>query len=258
MPVIIPAFNNPTYVHNMIAQLLSRGFRNIIVIDNCSTAPKMQECFRRAKTVVQLTENRGPHYFFSDDRMFDALPNLFCITDPDLEFNSRLPENFLFQLIALTEEFQIGKVGLSLKISDHRKMLKSDFRNGSVVNKVWEWEAQFWKDHIASTLLGDPIYRADIDMTFAVYNKKYYHRGSHEALRVAGRYTCRHLPWYRKNGIPKCEAAYYEATQKFSTYFSPMPGPNAMPSAILRGLTALAAARTNFVRKNIRQMRNGF
>jgi len=223
IPVVIPTFNNPAYVRNMTAQLFCRGLRNIVVIDNGSTAPDMRASFLLARRVVHLNDNRGPHYIFREDREFDALPNLFCVTDPDLEFNQQLPDDFLIELIGLTEEFRVGKVGFSLDVSDKAAMREDDFQNSSRICKIWEWEQQFWEDQIGSTRSGDPIYRADIDTTFAVYNKKYFSRDNfYDALRLAGRYTCRHLPWYRDNGMAETEAAYYASTQKFSTYFSPI------------------------------------
>lgn len=221
IPIIIPAFNNPTYVRNILIQLFALGLRNTIVVDNCSTAPEMQSSFFLAKNVVRLSENRGPHYLFSEAREFDALPDLFCITDPDLHFNRRLPNNFLDILVGLTEEFHIGKVGFALDISDRTNMRDDNYKNGKMICKIWEWEEQFWSDQVGWTISGDPIYRADIDTTFAVYNKKYFsHERSNEALRVAGRYTCKHLPWYKINGMSEPEAAYYASSQKHSVYFS--------------------------------------
>ena len=85
--------------------------------------------------------------------------------------------------------------------------------------KIWDWEAQFW----AHPLEGgpDPIYKASLDTTFAVYNKKYFDPASFlEGVRIAGRYTCRHLPWYRDRHMPPEEEAFYRATAKFS-YFMP-------------------------------------
>lgn len=225
IPIIIPAFNNPTYVRRMLVQLFAHDLHDTIVIDNNSTAPEMQRSFFLAKNVVQLSENRGPHYIFSEAREFDALPNIFCLTDPDLTFNRRLPNNFLNILVDLTEEFQIGKVGLALDISDQTNMRNDNFTNGETTCKIWEWEEKFWTDNVGSTLSGEPIYRAPIDTTFAVYNKKYYSRERfYEALRVAGRYTCKHLPWYNDNGIPEQESAYYASSQKCSVYFSSVQG----------------------------------
>jgi hypothetical protein len=225
IPIIIPAFNNPTYVRNMLVQLFSLGLRNTIVIDNGSTAPEMQRSFLLAEMVVRLSDNLGPRYIFVEEREFDALPTLFCITDPDLKFNPQLPNNFLSNLVDLTEEFQIGKVGFSLDISDQTNMRDDIFRNGETLCKIWEWEQQFWTDQVGSTLSGDPIYRAPIDTTFAVYNKKYFRRENHySALRLAGRYTCKHLPWYLFNSVPEHEAAYYASTQKYSVYHSGSQG----------------------------------
>lgn len=225
IPIIIPAFNNPTYLRNILVQLFALDLHNTIVIDNCSSAPEMQRSFFLAKNVVRLSKNRGPHYVFFEAREFDALPNIFCLTDPDLTFNRRLPNNFLNILVDLTEEFQIGKVGFALDISDQTVMRNDNFKHGETTCKIWEWEEKYWTDQVGSILSGEPIYRAPIDTTFAVYNKKYFNRDRfYEALRVAGRYTCKHLPWFNDNGLHEQESAYYALTQKCSVYFSSPQG----------------------------------
>jgi glycosyltransferase involved in cell wall biosynthesis len=230
VPIIVPAFNNPTYVSGMLAQLRNKGLRNIVVVDNGSTAENMSRCFELAGSVVQMGHNAGPHYFFENASEFNALPDVFCVTDPDLRLNPQLPDDFLTVLIALTEEFGIGKAGFSLDISDTDAMRQDDFRNSSRICKIWEWEQQFWNERVATTVSGDPIYRADIDTTFAVYNKKYFRFDSfNDALRVAGRFTCKHLPWYVDRGVTESEAAYYAATQRYSVYFSPIRAPIAEP-----------------------------
>jgi hypothetical protein len=70
-------------------------------------------------------------------------------------------------------------------------------------------------------------YKARIDTTFALYNKRYFDpQEPLEAIRVAGRFTCRHLPWYRDSGLTTAEEAQYRASQKFSLYL-PSPAPAA-------------------------------
>ena len=82
-----------------------------------------------------------------------------------------------------------------------------------------EWETRFWQQQIGKTLSGDPIYRAPIDTTFAVYNKRYFRRETHlAAVRFGGRYTCRHLPWYKDNGLDAAEDRYYREHQEWSTF----------------------------------------
>jgi glycosyltransferase involved in cell wall biosynthesis len=220
--VLIPSHNNASHVRRMLAQLRARGLHNLVVVDNGSSTAEMQDFLRSVATtakVVRLTENRGPRDIFLSDATYRWLPDLFCVTDPDLEFNPNLPDDFLPELAELTERFMVGKAGFSLDIENRAEMRDEDFEIDGKSYKIWEWEEQFWQNRIGTTGSNDPVYRADIDTTFALYNKRYFDRENHlEAVRVAGNYTCRHLPWYRNHGLTDLEAATYRETQKFSYY----------------------------------------
>jgi glycosyltransferase involved in cell wall biosynthesis len=220
IPIIISCFNDYTYLKKMIEQLLKFELKNIIVIDNGSSFPPLLNYLREIEgyvTVIYLKKNIGPRFFYTDETFFSLLPQYFCVTDPDLEFNKNLPTKFISYLIELTEEFKVGKAGFSLDISDIDQMVQEKFNKKVGYFKIWEWEKQFWLH-----LLRDNIYRANIATTFAVYNKKYFDRNKPDiAVRVAGDYTCKHLPWYKNNKLPKEEENYYRQTNKSSYYLPP-------------------------------------
>ena len=228
IPVLIPAFNNPTYVGGMVAQLLDRGLCNVIVIDNASTTLEMRrylDVIAGLVKVVRLAENRGPHHPFRHDPSFHWLPDLFCITDPDLQLNPNLPADFLADLAAVTERFQVGKAGFALDISEPHIMRDEPVVIGENAYQICEWEQRFWNIEVGTMDGGDPIYKAEIDTTFALYNKKYFRRDNAlDAVRVAGRYTCRHLPWYKDSGLPPAEEECYRSSQKFSNYLKKVSG----------------------------------
>jgi len=225
IPMIVFSFNNTAYLRSMIAQLRARNLSNITVIDNASHAPGMQEYLSelaKETKVVRLSENIGPHYVFLCESAYRWLPDVFCLTDPDLSFGPDLPGNFLEELAELTERLKVGKAGFALDISDRDAMRDDMFEINGGRYKIWEWEQQFWQQEIGKTGGGDPIFRAPIDTTFALYNKRYFNREAfYDAVRVAGRFTCRHLPWYHDHGMPEDEAELYRATQKFSYYMTP-------------------------------------
>lgn len=224
IPVIIPCFNNPTYVSRMLSQLDNRKIDNVILIDSASTYPPMLELLQRAEKdvrVIRLRSNRGPRYFCTSRLFFLRLPSVFCVTDPDLRFNDAMPSDFLNILLEATETFSVGKAGLALDISD-----QSDIRSDRVVHlgktyTICEWEAQFWEQRISETAAGDPIYKADIDTTFALYNKRLFSRRTFsEAVRFGGRFAAKHLPWCLDNGLPKEEEVFYRMTgSSHSWYF---------------------------------------
>jgi peptidoglycan/xylan/chitin deacetylase (PgdA/CDA1 family) len=225
IPVLICSFNNVTYLRGMVRQLRARGLSNIIIVDNASTAGETQDyldAVAATTKVVRLRANLGPRDIFLSEAAYARLPDLFCVTDPDLEFNPDLPVDFLEELVELTERFHVGKAGFALDIANRDAMRDEMFEINGGNYRIWEWEEQFWQTEVGTTSGGDPVYRADIDTTFALYHKRYFKRSSpFDAVRAAGRFTCRHLPWYRDHGMPEAEAETYRATQKFSYYMRP-------------------------------------
>lgn len=224
IPILIPSFNNPGYCRMMVHQLLQLGLTRITIIDNASSAPAMLALLRDMDTkinVIRLRRNMGPKFFAQNFIFFLQLPNIFCVTDPDIEFNPDLPPSFLETLQELTERHQIGKAGFALNIADHYEFRDIQIKFKDQTHDIVSWESQFWTQEIGATAAGDPVYRADIDTTFALYNKKFFGRkkqGFYHGLRVAGNFTARHLPWYRERVITEAEENSYAATQKFSWY----------------------------------------
>ena len=222
VPVLVPCFNNPTYTGGMLRQLRAIGFQRVVLVDSASTSQDPRtwlDGLEDEATVIALADNLGPHNIFNDPPNFALLPRRFCITDPDLSFNPALPEGFLGDLSGLIERHRVGKAGFALDISDRELMRDELFRIGEKDWKIWEWEAQFWDKPLEPLAEGDAVYDADIDTTFALYDKNHFDLGNHaRAVRVAGRFTARHLPWYRDRGLPEAEAALYGRTEKFSYY----------------------------------------
>ncbi|MBV8936752.1 MAG: hypothetical protein JO320_18145 [Alphaproteobacteria bacterium] len=188
-------------------------------------------------TVIFQPENKGPHQVFLDPANLALLPQFFCITDPDLLLNPAMPEDFLAQLAAVTERLTVGKAGLAIDIADHSALRQEDFLINDRLWKIWEWEEQFWREPLEPLQGGDPVFRADIDTTFALYNKRFFNADDQaKAVRVAGRYTCRHLPWYKDVGLPPEEERYYRSHSRDSYYLrDDVADPASSPGCELRG-----------------------
>jgi hypothetical protein len=221
-PVIVPCFNNPTYVKQMYSRLRGIGLPNVILVDGHSTYPPMLDLLdeiSRQSTVVRLKDNFGPHHFFRDEEFYNSLPAVFCVTDPDLDLNELLPLDFLRQLTLLTCNFEVGKAGFALDISQRDLFRAEKFLIGSEYFHIWQWEAQFWPEPLTHLASGDAVYLAPVDTTFAVYNKQYFRPEVFlRAIRVGGRFTARHLPWYLNSSIPMEELKAYSASRRHSFY----------------------------------------
>ncbi|MCJ2123704.1 hypothetical protein [Methylobacterium sp. J-077] len=161
------------------------------------------------------SSNDGPRSFFDSD-YFKNAPNYFIFTDPDIELPDHLPKDFLSRLIQIERENKIGKVGCALRLDDYCNFdNKTIIRDGKLLN-VLDWEKQFWENEIEPT-----IYSAQIDTTFAVYNKENFKTHDfYRALRVAGSYSARHRPWYKDKRIPQQEWEYYLRQTRHSFWFN--------------------------------------
>jgi len=233
IPIFIPCFNAVTYVRGMVEQLRERGLQRIVLVDNASTYPPMRDYLAapgHGVTVVALTANKGPRDIFLDPANFALLPQFFCVTDPDLILNPAMPDDFLAQLAALTETLSLGKAGLALDITDRDAMRQDEFLISDRRWKIWEWEEQFWQQELEPLPGGDPVFKASIDTSFALYNKRFFKVTEHlEAVRVGGRYTCRHLPWYNDTGLPADEEHFYRTHAQDSFYMRSPAAPDEKP-----------------------------
>ena len=223
VPAFIPCFNNRTYAEHMVRQLSRLGFSRIVLLDNASTAPDMRAWLGSSACtaeIIQLDRNLGPWHLVKDPTALALLPRHFCLTDPDLEFNRDLPEDFLSRLASVITRESVGKAGFALDIADRAALRDDLFVYGDQRMRIWEWEEKFWRRPLAPLDSGDPVYAAAIDTTFALYDLDRYRPDDfYSAVRVAGRFTARHLPWYRQGMLPDAEAAEYARTQAFSNYF---------------------------------------
>ena len=223
IPIYIPVFNNPTYLNNFINQFEKIGNYEFIIVDNNSTYPpmiKLLHLLEKRCQIERLKVNRGPHFILRDIDFYEKLPEHFCLSDPDVEINQDLPSNFMETLLKISHEYQIGKVGFSLEIPKENELRDLHVSMDGQLWSTIDWEQQFWKDEIGKTDTGDNIYKTTLDTTFALYNKKYFDPDDrYRSLRVAGRFTAKHLGSYKDQLVPKEEQDFYSESTRYS-YFS--------------------------------------
>ena len=223
IPIVIPTFNNPTYLWRFIEQLQRFPKIQILIYDNNSTYPPMLQLLNELEkkyTLVRNSENRGPEFVYQDQNLLKSLPLQFLLSDPDLDLNPGLPINFFETFFALTEFYKIGKAGSALSIPDNFKTnLKLVQRD--VTTTAIEYETQFWQN-LSGFVKKDSakIYGAALGATLCLVNMKYLSDDNHwsKGIRVAGIYENKHLPWELYFDLPKDEKEYYNSLQKFSFY----------------------------------------
>jgi FkbM family methyltransferase len=193
IPIVIICYNNYKYIDNTVKQLtaINNDYKDqIIIVDNQSTDIATIDYLKTANVkIIRNHQNVGPWISHDVNRhIYDMLPNKFIITDPDLEFHKDTPKNFVEQLSTLSDSYQTFKIGLALDISEPHKMYKDTYMDTMT---IVEWESQFWNDKIHNDTY--TLYRAEIDTTFCLINKKNIYR---HQIRVANNFTAKHLPWY--------------------------------------------------------------
>ena len=207
IPVFIISYNQPSYLRNMVAQLirLQVSPSEITVLDNASTNPQLIEYLEDLQEagggIVRLERNLGPHEIFAPEVGVDW-PEVFALTDPDLEFNPSMPTTFREDLLAIACACRVWKCGLALSLVDAEQFLEGTYVSGM---SIADWESQFWRHRAevqreAAELLtraSAEVFRAEVDTTFAVYRRDYPKGSFLESVRVSGSYSARHLPWYR-------------------------------------------------------------
>jgi hypothetical protein len=161
-----------------------------------------------------LNQNYGNEIIYKNF-ILKYLPNFFAFTDSDILFNKKLDPKFLYKMKKYTEKYKIQKIGFAIDIFDKKnlKKIKCRYAYRSTKGKIKirykplrSVELNHWKKRIA---LNPDIYGADVDTTFAVYNKKYFEKNRVKALRIASNYTSVHLPWMKYDKIKNKELNLY-------------------------------------------------
>ena len=223
IPIVIPTFNNPTYLCRFLEQLKRFPKLQILIYDNNSTyLPMLQllDDLGKKFSLIRNSENRGPEFVYRDQNLLKLLPSQFLLSDPDLDLNPDLPTNFFETFFALTEYYKIGKAGSALSIPNNfktnLKLIQKD-----VTTTAIEYENQFWQNLSGFIKKDDAkIYGAALGATLCLVNMKYLNEDNHwsKGIRVAGVYENKHLPWELYFDLPNDEKEFYDSLQKFSFY----------------------------------------
>jgi hypothetical protein len=195
-PVFIMAYNQYTYVKSMVDQLMKYPNLQLYIIDNKSTYPPLVEYLKtidgkHGVKVLYQDKNYG-HKVYERPDIIALGGDKYIVTDPDLLLNDKLPHNFVDILSELSDQYKTNKIGFALDIKNNIDMSK--FLDSSKTITIDSNEAKYWKDRIEHPTY--ELYKAPIDTTFSLINKKYYKPGKlDDSIRIAGNFTSVHRPW---------------------------------------------------------------
>lgn len=205
VPIIINSKNRLTYLRRLINRLQEMGYHNIFILDTGSTYPPLLEYYQTLKFPrFMLTEQEAgpnPHLaLWAHGLPLGIRGKHFIYTDCDVLPNDQCPHDLAERLFLLLQKYPlIPKAGLALDISD----LPFHYAHK---HSVLVWEKQFW-----ATQEEPDVFHAPIDTTFAMYRPET--QGWAHALRVAGPYIGKHLPWYEDSEKPTEEILFYRKSK---------------------------------------------
>jgi len=203
IPIIIIAYNNLTFVQNFIRQIYNLT-NSIIVIDNCSTYKKQHEWYdslNDPKITLHRLDKNYSHKVVYELKKELNIPDIFVLSDPDLELNPNMPDNVIEILEELSEKYKVRRVGLSISVDSYEEFIEGEYRDVILYHG--------YKYRSKPTFENEKyiIKEAPTDTTFALHNFK-YHDDFNKNLWIFGDFECKHLPWYKNyliNNIPKDE-----------------------------------------------------
>jgi hypothetical protein len=207
LPAVIIGYNQVTYIKNMVDQL-KKYTSDIIVIDNHSTFPPLLDYYRDHfhYTLLNMDTNHG-YLVYQNECVQKLVGDIYLLTDPDLQFNCQLPPLFIADLLGISNYFEAGRVGFALSIDSMD--LRTDVHFAG--HTIKDWESQFWTQKLDYPPCEHmELYSAPIDTTFCLVNKNF---SDQHSIRVAGDYTCLHLPWYKDFRTLLEEGEYESYTQ---------------------------------------------
>lgn len=208
IPIIINNFNRLSTTEKLVDSLNLLGYYNIFILDMSSTYKPLLEWYSNKKNIqVIYLENKGHKVLWETHllKMFSSF-SWIVYTDSDIELNIDTPTDFIETLIDIAEEFKVNKVGLALEY----KNISLDYRD-----IIYPIESSYWLNKLVYKDL--ELYNAPIDTTFSIVKPK--ENFTYNAIRVAGNFTSKHIPWYEDFNNLSIEEKYYmdNANEKVST-----------------------------------------
>lgn len=209
-PMVIPTYNNPTYLNNTVTFWKERGVSEFVIVDNGSTYPEMIKLLDSIDgVIISLPENPGPRAFYENKIIYSWLPEIFIATDPDLRYKKEITLSDIENLVQATWQYKLFKIGSRLNLDmEEESMVDKEYLWGGTPNTIRNLESMYYTNCIG-IYNNEPLFSAPVDTTFAVYNKNHDNGFFSNNARIGGIYEVDHLGWCMEHPIPKEERAFY-------------------------------------------------
>lgn len=225
LPILFNTRDRYAPLEKMIKWLGSRGFTNIIFVDNDSTYPPLLELFSNPTyQLVPLGRNamhKAPWESMAVRFFTKGRP--YIVSDPDIVPDEKCPKDMIKYLAKLLNEHPgYNKAGLGLRIDN---LPSSNNQRDDIIS----WEKRFWDK---KSTIAPNVYAAELDTTFALYRPRTWWFLS-PSLRTGEPYVALHEPWYQSSSDPSEDFLYYKmrASREVSTW-----GMESLPKHHLRAL----------------------
>lgn len=211
VPIFINVRDRVGVMKKLIDWLIDADYKNLIVLDNDSTYPKLLEYYSELEKnssvkIIRLKKNLGYKALWQSNILEKLnISTPYVYTDPDVVPHEKCPKDFvltLYEILNSHREFR--KIGPSL---------------------IWEditfYDKKFWqraeKNFERQAPINKNLCYANVDTTFALYSntRNYSLRFS---LRTLENMRVRHLPWYfNYDKLSDDEKYYIEHADKSSS-----------------------------------------
>lgn len=216
IPCYINCYNRLTTTRKLAEQIAALDNAVPVIVDNASTWEPLIAWLNDCPfDVIRLTENIGHHAPWKCGATARPNNGFYCVTDCDLDLEG-VPADLMEVLQKPLTSWSNPPVksGVALRIDDLPRWQ----------TQVIEWESRFWKSRVDGFR-----YWAPIDTTLAMYRANTPVRiatkvAGIRAVRTAGQYTARHVPWYLDPTNLDEENANYFATANSSNSWKPSGG----------------------------------
>lgn len=210
-PIFINARDRVGVMRQLIDWLLDAGYKNLIVLDNNSSYPPLFDYYQKLRAdhrvrVIELKKNLGFQALWRSGVLNELdIQTPYVYTDPDVVPVNQCPKNVVERLLAILRRNKfILKVGLGLVYDD---LTIADGQK----------YADFERGYYHGSKVGDNLYYAQVDTTFALY-QNVRHYNLRFSLRTTGELMLKHLPWYFDyDNLPSDEQYYIDHADRSST-----------------------------------------